>query len=368
MQLNPVYLYPNRISVYTSSSWTTERFRKVYNHNLKIYRSTDNQLEFQVKNGDQKASNIIGTTVVFNLFNHETRSLLLSRDCQTLSNVSGNVRVILTEQDLLDLEPGLYSYSLVQELREEDIDSYTVISKKPLYIDDQFGAVATIEVTGDVQGGLRPSTVVREFSYTNPAALGEPESVYFTSSIINARPQVTDPQSVHSFQFYFNDFDGTVTIQGSMSEGGNPSTWVDIPDTAITPGTNDFVPGSDSSVTYKNVVGKWNWFRVKQTGHKGNLASFVITRDTLLLTQYDVNIQNVGTGYTIGDVLVISGKRLGGGDITNDLIITVTDVSIDGAIEAFTFTGTPDIDPNFRTYVLEPAQYARGSIDKIIYR
>jgi hypothetical protein len=118
MQLNPVYLYPNRIAAYTSSSWTTERFRQVYTRNLKIYRSTDNQLDFQVKNGDQKASNILGTTVVFNLFNHETQSLLLSRDCETLSNVSGNVRIVLTEQDLLDIEPGLYSYSIVQEVRD----------------------------------------------------------------------------------------------------------------------------------------------------------------------------------------------------------------------------------------------------------
>ena len=366
MQLNPVYLYPNRISVYTSSSWTTERFRKVYNHNLKIYRSTDNQLEFQVKNGDQKATNIIGTTVVFNLFNHETQSLLLSRDCQTLSNVSGNVRVILTEEDLLNLEPGLYSYSLVQEVREEDIDSYTVISKKPLYIDDQFGAVATIEVSGDVQGGLRSSTVVREFRYTNPAALGESQTPYFTSSIIDARPQTTNPQTVHTFQFYFDDFDGTVTIQGSIGEGGNPSGWVDIPNTAISPGLNNFIP--ESSVTYKNVVGKWNWFRIKQTGHKGVLASFVITRDTILLDEYDVALQKSGTGYSIGDVLIINGKRLGGGDIVNDLTITVTSVSVNGAIETFTWTGVPDIDPNFKTYVLEPIQIAQGSIDKVIYR
>jgi hypothetical protein len=338
----------------------------VYNHNLKIYRSTDNQLEFQVKNGDQKATNIVGTTVVFNLFNHETQSLLLSRDCQTLSNVSGNVRVILTEQDLLDLEPGLYSYSLVQELREEDIDSYTVISKKPLYIDEQFGAVATIEVSGDVQGGLRSSTTVKEFKYTNPAALGESQTPYFTSSIIDARPHTTNPQSLHTFQFYFEDFDGTVTIQGSMGEGGNPSTWVDIPNSAITPGVNDFIPST--SVIYKNVVGKWNWFRIKQTGHKGVLASFVITRDTVLLDEYDVSLQNAGSGYSSGDVLIINGKRLGGADIENDLIITVTGVAINGAIETFTFTGVPDVDPNFKTYVLEPVQTAQGSIDKIVYR
>jgi hypothetical protein len=235
-----------------------------------------------------------------------------------------------------------------------------------LYIDDQFGAVATLEISGDVQGNLRSSTIVREFNYTNPATLGESQTPYFTSSIIDARPQTTNPQSLHTFQFYFDDFDGTVTIQGSMGEGGNPSTWVDIPNTAITPGINNFVPSS--SVVYKNVVGKWNWFRIKQTSHRGVLASFVITRDTVSLDEYDVALQNAGTGYSVNDVLIINGKSLGGGDIVNDLTITVTGVSINGAIETFTFTGLPDIDPNFKTYVLEAVQTSQGSVDKIVYR
>ncbi len=369
MQLNPVYLYPNRISAYTSSSWTTERFRQVYTRNIKIYRSTDNQLEFQVKNGDQKASNIIGTTIVFNLFNHETQSLLLTRDCQTLSNISGNVRVVLTEKDLLDLEPGLYSYSIIQEMREVDVDdSYTVISKKPLYIDEQFGAVSTLEIVGDVQGGLRPTTVVKEFSYTNPATVGESKELYFISSMIDARPKVTDPQSLHTFQFYFNDFDGAVTIQGSLSDSGDPMDWVDVPDSAISPGTNNFTPVSGTSISYKNVVGKYNWFRIKQTGHQGRLASFTISADPLTPSQYDVTIQNRGSGYQPGDVLIIEGKRLGGDTPDHNLSITVETITGAGLIGTISYTGTPKPSPNFRTYVLEPITNVNGRLDKILYR
>lgn len=369
MQLNPVYLYPNRISAYTSSSWTTERFRQVYTRNVKIYRSTDNQLEFQVKNGDQKANNIIGTTIVFNLFNHETQSLLLTRDCETLSNISGNVRVVLSEKDLFDLEPGMYSYSLVQEVREVDVDdSYTVISKKPLYIDEQFGAISTLEIVGDVQGGLRPTTIIKEFSYTNPTTVGENKELYFTSSMINARPKTTDPQSLHTFQFYFNDFDGSVAIQGSLSDSGDPKDWVDIPDSAISPGTNNFTPNSGTSVVYKNVVGRYNWFRIKQTGHQGRLAEFTINADPLTPSQYDVSIKNSGSGYQPGDVLIIEGKRLGGDSPDHNLTITVQTVSNDGSINTISVTGTPKASPNFRTYVLEPITDVTGRLDKILYR
>jgi hypothetical protein len=341
----------------------------VYTRNLKIYRSTDNQLEFQVKNGDQKASNIIGTNLVFNLFNHETQSLLLSRDCETLSNISGNVRVVLTENDLLDIEPGLYSYSVVQEVRDINIDdTYTVISKKPLYIDEQFGAISTIEVAGDLQGGIRPTTIVKEFSYTNPATLGENNELFFTSSMISARPKTTNPQTLHTFQFYFNDFDGTVTIQGSLSDSGDPGDWFDIPDSSISPGTNNFVPESGTSVAYKNVVGRYNWFRIKQTGHKGRLAEFTVNADPLNSSEYDVSIRSAGSGYTIGDVLVISGRRLGGDTPDHNLSITVTAIGSNGSIEAITHTGNPKASPNFRTYIVEPLTDISGRLDKILYR
>lgn len=369
MLLNPVYLYPNRIAAYTSSSWTTERFRQVYTRNIKIYRSTNNQLEFQVRNGDQKAANIIGTTLVFNLFNQETQSLLLSRDCETLSNISGNVRVVLTEQDLFELEPGLYSYSITQEVRDVDIDdNYVVLNKKPLYIDDQFGAISTLEIAGDVQGGLRSTTLVKEFSYTNPTTVGESNPLYFTSSMINARPQTTDPQSLHTFQFFFNDFDGFITIQGSLSDSGDPKDWVDIPSSSISPGTNKFSPLSGSSVIYKNVIGKYNWFRIKQTGHRGRLASFTINADPAMPTEYDVAVRTGGSDYIPGDVLIIEGKRLGGDTPDHNVIITVDTVGLNGVITSVSVTGTPKTSPNFRTYVLEPVQNVSGRLDKILYR
>jgi len=369
MLLNPVYLYPNRIMAYTSSSWTTERFRQVYTRNIKIYRSTDNQLEFQVKNGDQKAANIIGTTLVFNLFNQETQSLLLSRDCETLSNISGNVRVILSEQDLLGLDAGLYSYSITQEVREVDLDdNYVVLNKKSLYIDEQFGAISTLEIAGDVQGGLRNTTIVKEFSYTNPTTVGETTPLYFTSSMIDARPHTTNPQALHTFQFYFNDFDGAVTIQGSLSDSGSPADWVDIPDSAISPGTNRFSPISGTSVTYKNVIGKYNWFRIKQTGHRGRLASFTINADPAMPTEYDVSVRTGGSDYVVGDILIIEGKRLGGDTPDHNLFITVDAVGLNGTITSVSVTGTPKASPNFRTYVLEPIQNVSGRLDKILYR
>jgi hypothetical protein len=367
MQLNSIYLYPNKITIYTSSSWTNERFRRVYNRNLKIYRSTDNIIEFQVRNGDQKPASISNSTLVFNLFSNEDGQLILRKDCETLSNNQGRARIILSEQEMNDIAKGFYGYSIIQESRSADSTGYIVTEKRPLYIDEQYGAFSTVEVVGDVEGTLAPTIDVREFSYVNPIALGESEERIFTSSIINAYPETTNPQTLHTFQIYFSDFEGSVIIQGSMDQHGTPTNWIDIPDTHISPGSNNFSPDG-KSVIYKNVQGKYNWFRLRQTGHRGVLASFVINSDPLNPENYLVGLQKIGTGYSVGESIQISGRRLGGSTPANDLYITVTEITISGAIVSFTYTGTAALNPNFRTYVLEPFVPAKGSIDRILYR
>ena len=56
--------------------------------------------------------------------------------------------------------------------------------------------------------------------------------------------------------------------------------------------------------------------------------------------EYNVEIQNIGQGYHVGDVITIPGAGLGG-STANNCVITVTTVDGNGGITAFTFTGTP---------------------------
>jgi len=363
MQLIPIYLYSNKIVAYFSSSWTNERFRRVYNRNIKIYRSSDNKIDLQVKNGDQKPVNILNKTLVFNLFSNDSNRLILSRDCEIISN-NGRAEVTITQKDLNDLNEGFYNYSLVLEQRESlDSTSYSVISSQPLYIDEQYGAISVLEVSGDLLGTIRPTLEIKEFSYVNPRTQGEPDSLYFISSIIDARPNASDPQTLHTFQLYFTNFDGKITIQGSMSEGGAPEKWIDIGNDAVFPGGNNFQSDGNHTV-YKNVIGKWNWFRIKQTGHTGVNAAFIIEQTTL--GNYVVGIRDQGTNYSVGDILIIEGRRLGGLTPENNLVITVTEIDINGRITNIDYQGTSIA--GVKTFVLEPIETTKGTIDKILYR
>ena len=277
MQLNPIYLYPNKLDVFTNpaASWTAERFRKVYNRNLKIYRSVDNRLDFQVRSGDEKTVNMTGSTLIFVLISRDTQDEILRKDCTVLDATEGKFIVTITEEEILELEPGFYSYSIVKEIRTQiDDDNHLVTDKRVLYVDSQFGGIGTIEVLGDVLGTVSPSQEVTTFSkvvdYDTPLGvsgdapfeLPRPNYArhtpntgfeeYFISSIIDTNSQLVTASSLHTFQFYIDNYQGTITIQGSIDEqGATPSIWTDV--TELTSNESQFV----------NITGKWNWFRVK---------------------------------------------------------------------------------------------------------
>ena len=262
MQSNSLYLLANKIDVFTdsSSTWSTERYRRVYNRNLKIYQSVDNKIDLQVRNVDQKATDISQSVLVFNLITRAGK-IVLQRECDTINSTKGRVSIIINRNDLLDLENGFYNYTVTQEFRTTiDSTAYVVTTKKPMYMDSQYGITGTIEVAGDALGTVQAATVIDKFNYNNPITRGSLAHVFFVSSIINAQPQLTTPQSLHTFQFYVTNYVGTVTIQGSIEEqGGTPHNWVDI--------TN-----VDTTIdAYKNITGKWSWFRIKHIPTTGTL-------------------------------------------------------------------------------------------------
>ena len=259
MQLISVYLYPNKLDVFTNAAaaWQTERYRRVYNRNIKIYRGVDNRIDLQVRNSDQKAADTTGSTLVFNLVERESQALVVQTDCITVSASTGKYYVVLTESDMINIESGFYQYSVFNELRTSNGDNtHTVTSKTPLYNDGQYDMLGTIEVLDSGSGDVQSSTQIKEFSrhiiYANN---GPTAGDYYISGIIDANPQRTTPQSLHTFQMFFTNYTGSVVIQGSLSEGGNPNIWVDLETLTLT----------GSTLEYQNVIGKYNWFRVKHT-------------------------------------------------------------------------------------------------------
>jgi hypothetical protein len=238
----------------------------VYNRNLKIFRGVDNRIDIQVRNNDQKASNIVGSTLVFNLVSQDTKDLVLQKDFTAMDLATGKVTVIVTAEELLDLDTGFYNYSIVKEVRSTvDSTDYTVTSKMPLYMDSQYDTVGTLEISGDVYGGVADSVVVNTFNYTNPFTQGAVEPFpFYTSAIIDAAPNTSPAYPIHTFQFYTTNYTGTVEIQASLdAQGATPreTKWATV-------ATVDLL-----TERYKNVTGKYNWFRVKHIPATNNTGT-----------------------------------------------------------------------------------------------
>ena len=259
MQLISVYLYQNKIDVFTNASadWKTERYRRVYNRNIKIYRGVDNRIDIQIRNSDEKAASATGSTLVFNLVERESQTLVAKKDCVTIDATKGKFYVVLTEADMINIETGYYQYSIYKELRTDNGDNtHLVTSRTPMYIDAQYDTLAALEVLESGQGDVQPSTVVKAFEYHK--SYSEPFDSYYTSGIIDAQPQISTPQSLHTFQLYFTNYSGVVKIQGSIEEGATPKTWVDLTTLTL----------SAATAEYRNITGKYNWFRIKHTPNK----------------------------------------------------------------------------------------------------
>jgi hypothetical protein len=369
---NSFYLYPNKVDVFTDllDPWVTERYRKVYNRNLKIYRGADARIDIQVKNCDQKPISVTNSHLVFNLVAKETQRLLVTKDFTLVSDGTSGVEkgrayVSLSQEEMRDLEPGYYQYSVIVEQREGTDEEYTVTSSRPMYIDSQFGAFAILEIFGDVSGEPQPSLEIREYNYIYPFATGDSDPAYNIFSLIDANPHTNTALSSHTFQFYHStDYTGMIKIQGSIDDSADPFNWVDIPDAYIEPGINSFTTDGETS-TYKTVTGKWKWFRVITGASFNGSARFVIGQS--LDGEYSVSVYDGGKNYVVGQQLIISGDKLGGNSGVNDLTITVTTVGFQGAITAVSNTGLSV--SNTRTFVLgATGETSNGTVDKVLYR
>lgn len=356
MQLNPIYLYSNRIDVFTNFGvWFTERYPKVYQRKLKIYRSVDNRIDLQLRNSDQKPTAIpTNSTVVFNLIGQDQK-LILQKDCVESTTTLGKVYVTLTESDLNGLVPGFYQYSIYSELRETiDTDTYKVVSKTPLYSDSQYGAVGTIEVVGDLLGNVQPTVQIDTFTKQMNV---QTNVIDYVSEIVYATPETDTPSSLHTFAMYTTNYTGRAFIEASLSIGGKPEIW-----TAVGTPVN-FI--NTSGIATQNIVGKWNYFRVKYRSNNNGNAKFTVEQSAF--GYYSVGIQDGGSSYLVGDNIFIAGSAIGGVNGINDLIITVTAVNPIGSVTEITHAGVSA--SGFRTFVLGGSDIPNnGTFDKVLYR
>lgn len=200
MQVITSYFYPNVIEVQTDNDPLIQtRNRVVYARLVKIYKGVDNVIKLQFKNRDQKPVNITGFSIRFNILNDLATNVLITVPGVIVDAVKGIATVTLTEFDLIDLKAELYNYtaSLV----------YPNGSEQVVYTDDNY------DVRGEILVADGHYPEFKDSVDANITTLGLPDD--YTSAVI-ADTSYAGQSANHIAQFYFDNFSGTITIQGTL--------------------------------------------------------------------------------------------------------------------------------------------------------
>lgn len=257
MQLTPRYLVNDKTNLVADlATGITTEFRTVYAKNLKVYRGIDNTLTFEIKNNDQKPISILNLyTPKFVAFD-ESKNQVLDKTGTIIEtstpNYKGQFTVNISENELLDVKDQYLSYAVYLVKDSDD-------SKVITYANAHFEMSGTIEVHSTAFPGPKDSYSVETFTET--------ETDIFVSEKVQADPALNGNTALHTVAVYgSSDFDGTVTVQGSL-ENQNPSTWVDITSSAIS---------NPTEPKYINFNGVFSFIRTKYTKTSGTIDKVLI--------------------------------------------------------------------------------------------
>jgi hypothetical protein len=111
----------------------------VYTRTIKIYQGIDNPLQVQVKNQDQKPINTTGYLVQLDIQDIESRGSVESLAVTITNAAKGQGTVIIPRDVVNALDQRRYKLTI-------KLINQTTNKEQPLYVDDNYGALADLEV------------------------------------------------------------------------------------------------------------------------------------------------------------------------------------------------------------------------------
>jgi len=203
------YFYPNSVTVQCNLDPTiTARWKTMYQRQVKIYKGVDNIIQFVWKNSDQKAVNITGWVITFNMISDSESAVVVTKNSNTnggitiVDAVKGIISVRLTAYDLIDLSQPYYNYALTVS------DPVTGITEV-VYTDENYESRGEILLRDGPYPTLLPSIVVDLPSNNNTT---------ITSAAISADINSLQQSAHHTAQINFDTvgFTGNITVEGTL--------------------------------------------------------------------------------------------------------------------------------------------------------
>lgn len=349
------YLYPNRIEIIADLAAFYTENTNVYQRNVKIYNGIDNTIEFDIKNADQKRIDLVQFQQLWlNVMDASGNELPNSPYAVTPTALKGIATAVIPEADLVNLSDQYLKYSLTGLKDSADV---------LFYADTRFGAAGTIELIGNALPTIRDEKVYDSFT-AEIDLKGQPTH---HSSAIPATFYEAVPTEEMSIDVSIKGLTGSVWIEATKDDTISVESFKKGDIVKTFPSAEDFTGIWSNTVA----VNDYRYFRVSYTTPTANGvgSSFSVSKEN---NTYTVSIRAGGTGYAVGSQIKVLGSVLGGTDIINDLIITVTGVDAAStgyissyavsSITAVTSSGTAS--NGTATYIVTGTNIT-GTVDKV---
>lgn len=247
----PVYLYTPAIRVFLDLENSTKQgVDQMYHGYASIAKGLKNTLKFKFLNGDQRPIDVSNKSFVFKVFDRYTNNEVIEQaltiiDDGTDFGIKGLASVTLDGTQTRNLITGLYEYSILQSDGAEFTASY---------IDGASSMKGNLEIVDGVVPKWIPS---EELTF-----LLNQDQIY-TAGPIAANRDGKGNNLLHTFQFYFTNFTGTLVIKATMANSPTLS-YVDVQTLNY---TNQSGTVAINLTDMRNV----NYFKFEYTGTTGSI-------------------------------------------------------------------------------------------------
>lgn len=324
MQKIQLYLVPNKLTVTTDRAGFNTEFTQVYQRKLKIYKGIDNTIQLDVRNSEQRKTDVTGKTATIKFFDSD-RKVLFEAAGTPITSQPGQITVTISSTDIADISPQ--KLIMAAYLTDTGVDEI-------VYVDGQFEIFGNVELLDGYNGNLAEGTIIEELKIFNY----EYDRKEYVSEIgtfgtrLNDDVGVTRTITVGSTGVY----QGNIIVEATQNMSTAFGTqWTEL---------GIWNVGTDST---KDFTGNWRFVRFRIPSERistaaGSGARFTVTKTDGVYTNVTVTLR--GQNYLIGDTLTIPGGQLGGLDDVNDITVNITGVTngvtSQGNVDQFTWTGT----------------------------
>lgn len=243
-----LFLYDNTVELVVTTNSLYVDNRPMNNRKLYAHKGLTNTIIFNIRDRDRKLQNVFNDELVAYITNPSTRSRLLTKRLHTTSDV-GIVKLYLTEGDLQNIVPGLYTMYVTRSDQNH--------GAMPVYTNQNNDVRFDIEISD--QAAMEPvaTQLDTEFTQVSSNDHGNGVDIYASSALLGNLDR-NFQNARHSIAIYTENYTGKVVIQASCllnAPGSDDASkdWFDVDTVELE---------NHSQIVHRTFVVNANWIRV----------------------------------------------------------------------------------------------------------